>query len=111
VRLGFVKKLDGELARRQLRQQRLEVLEVEDVIDYLDVAAGMRVRQVQQLRQRPRRRLAAIRHGRAVEAAEGAVHALAPPAAARGLDEDARLPAAGEPAAFEPGEEVGEVRI
>ena len=67
--------------------------------------------QVQQFRERPGRRLAAVGHGRAVEAAERAMHPLAPPAPARSLDEHARLPVTAEAAPMELREEVGEVRI
>jgi hypothetical protein len=109
VRLRLVEQRDVQLCLRQFRQQRLEVLQVEDVVDDLDVAARIRRRQVFQLGERARRRLAAERHRRAVEAAEGAVHPLAPPAAAGGFDEHARLPRLAEPAGLELREEIGVV--
>ena len=92
VRLGLVEERHVEAAPGELRQQRFEVFEIEDVVDDLDVATRMRLREVGQLVECPRRRLAPVRHRRAVETAEGAVHPLAPPAAARRFDEHARLP-------------------
>src|SRR4029077_17594782 len=89
----------------------LEVLEVEDIVDHLNVGAGIRRGEMRQLGERSRRRLAAIGHRRAVEAAERAVHPFAPPAAARGFDEDARLPVRTEAAALELIEEVAVIGI
>src|SRR6185436_15342823 len=64
-----------------------------------------------ELLERARAGLAPKCHRLAVEAAEGAVLLLAPPAAARGFEEQAWLPGALEACGVEFGEEVVEVRV
>ena len=111
VRFRLVEQRDLQLPLGQHRQQRSEVLEIENVVDDLDVAAGVSGRQVRQLVECPRGRFAAIRHRLAVEAAERAVHPLAPPAAARRFDVHARLPLIAEPAARKLIEVVGVIGV
>ena len=111
IALGLVEQVEIELAPRQLGHQRLEVGEVEDVVHDLHVRPRVARRQRRHLVERARRRFAAERHGRAVQAAEGAVHPLAPPASARRFDERARLPVGLETAAAELLEVVREVGI
>src|SRR5205814_3918991 len=92
VRLRLVEQLDLETARREGGQEVVEVAHVEDVVDNLDLAARMLRHDRRQFLERALARLAPVRHRLTVEAAERAVLLLAPPAAARRFEEQARLP-------------------
>ena len=90
IGLRLVEEVHAQLPLGQQGHEVLEVGEVQDVVRDLDVAARMALHELRQLLDGPRRRLAAVGHGAAVEPAERAVHPLAPPAAARALEEQAR---------------------
>src|SRR5205814_7601260 len=103
--------LDVQAARRERRQEVVEVTHVEDVVHDLNLAARMTLDDERQLLERARPALAAELHRLAIEPAEGAVLLLAPPAAARGLEEEPGLPAALEAGRVEFGEEVVEIGV
>src|SRR4029078_10769895 len=101
VRLRFVEEPDLHVSARQLGEDALEVAGGEDVVARVDVMAGIARHHRFQLTENAGGRLAAELHRRAVETAERAVRAFAPPASARSLEDEPRLPSAEEAAAPE----------
>jgi hypothetical protein len=82
VGLDLVEEVVVGSARHDGRKERREVAPVDDVVHGLETEGAIPARKFCQFVEHPLRRLAPERHGRTVEAAEGAVVASTPPASA-----------------------------
>ena len=110
ARLRLVEQIELRLARGEFREDRLEVLQIQDIVDDGDVASGVALSERHQLVDGASRRFAAVAHRGAVQAAERAVHPLAPPASARRFEKQRRLPRPSVLARFELREIIAEIR-